>query len=441
MKLSGWGRYPVHETELVTPRSEAELGAALARGGAVIARGNGRAYGDSAIGPARTLGMRRFDRMIAFDPDTGQLVAEAGVLLSDVIARFLPRGWFPMVTPGTKFVTLGGMIAADVHGKNHHRDGSMRASVDWLDLMGPGGSVTRCSRAQNADLFDWTLGGMGLTGIVLRAAIRLRPVESAWIRQEMIPAPDLDAAMAAFEAHGEATYSVAWIDCLSTGAAMGRSLVMLGEHATAVELPHQHRLHPFRTARKAKRTVPFDLPGLTLNALTVSAFNALYWRNGLRRAGTTYVDWDSYFYPLDAILGWNRVYGRRGLLQFQCALPLRGARAGLNALLQAISGARAGCFLSVLKRFGPEEGRFSFPMEGYTLALDFPVNRRTLALMERLDALTIEHGGRFYLAKDSRLTAETQHAADPRTGAFTFLRRETGLAPVFRSAQSERLSI
>ncbi|ARE40844.1 putative oxidoreductase [Rhodovulum sp. P5] len=440
MKLSGWGRFPVVDTDESRPDSEAALARAVAKG-AVIARGNGRAYGDSAIGLATTLNMRRFNRMIAFDPDTGQLVAEAGLLLSDVIDTFLPRGWFPMVTPGTKFVTLGGMIAADVHGKNHHRDGAMRASVDWIDLMGPDGQVHRCSRDANAEFFDWTVGGMGLTGVILRAAIRLRPVESAWIRQRMIPAPDLDAAMAAFEDHHDATYSVAWIDCLSTGAAKGRALVMLGEHARAVELPHQHRLHPLRTPEKTTKTIPIDFPGLALNPLTVRAFNAAYYRNGLRQAGTSYVDWDSYFYPLDAILGWNRIYGRRGFVQFQCVLPLQVANTGLHALLDEIAAARAGCFLSVLKRFGPGQGRFSFPMEGYTLALDFPVNRRTLALMSRLDAITLAHGGRFYLAKDARLSAKTLRAADPRAEDFAALRQARGMSPAFRSSQSERLSL
>lgn len=440
MKLSGWGRYPVVETIPGSPDGEEALRQAV-REGAAIARGNGRSYGDSAIGQRMTLRMRRFNRMLSFEPATGQLVAEAGVLLEDILSAFLPRGWFPMITPGTKFVTLGGMIAADVHGKNHHVDGSMRSCVDWIDLMGPDGTVLRCSRQDNADLFDWTLGGMGLTGVILRAAIRLRPIESAWIRQQLIPAPDLAAAMAAFEDHHDVPYSVAWIDCLSRGAAMGRSLVMLGEHARAVELPHQHRRYPLHTAAKAKKTVPIDFPRFALNALTVKAFNALYYRNGLRQAGTTYVDWDTFFYPLDAILGWNRIYGRKGFFQFQCVLPLETARPGLTALLTEISTARAGSFLAVLKRFGQQQSRFAFPMEGYTLALDFPVSRRTLALADRLDALTIDHGGRFYLAKDSRMRPETLRAADSRIEDFTALRAGEGLDRAFRSAQSERLSL
>ena len=440
MRLAGWGRYPQAESALAAPRGEAALAERIGAGGAV-ARGNGRAYGDSAIGRAATLSMRRFDRMLAFDAGRGVLTAEAGVLLADVIAAFLPRGWFPAVTPGTKFVTLGGMIAADVHGKNHHSEGGFAGCVEWLDLMGPDGTVRRCSRTENAGLFDWTLGGMGLTGVILRAAMRLRPVETGWIRQTTVPAPDLDTALEALAAHDGATYSVAWIDCLARGAGLGRALVMLGEHARRDELAGEARARPFETPARAARRVPLDAPAWMLNGLTVRAFNALYYHRGRRAAGTRLVDWDGYFYPLDAVLGWNRIYGRRGFVQFQCALPPDAARAGLAALLGETSRAGAGSFLAVLKRLGPGGGGVSFPMEGLTLALDFPVTARTLALMERLDAITLAHGGRFYLAKDARMRAETLHRADPRAGALARMRAGAGLAPAFASAQSDRLGL
>ncbi len=440
MTLSGWGRYPVHETAVRRPRTPEALQAVLAEG-PVIARGNGRAYGDSAVASGHTVQMRHFSHMISFDDTTGVLVAEAGVILGDVITAFLPRGWFPPVTPGTKFVTLGGMIAADVHGKNHHKDGSFGSFVDWIEVMGPDGTVTRCGPRRNKELFEWTIGGMGLTGVILRAAIRLRPVESAWIRQTTRALPNLEAAIEAFEAADAATYSVAWIDCLSRGESLGRSLLMLGEHAELADLKKGRKKRPFEVPAKSKRTIPFDAPGFALNRLTVRAFNSLYYWNGTRKAGTTLVDWDSYFYPLDAILGWNRIYGRRGFMQFQCALPLESSADGLKALLQATSAAGAGSFLAVLKRFGPQDSRFSFPMAGYTLALDFPVNRRTLTLMERLDAITLAHGGRFYLAKDSRMTAETLRTSDARVAEFETMRASAGLQARFHSKQSERLSL
>lgn len=437
--LSGWGRYPKVKTRIEAPRSTAQLQDLLAAGRPVIARGNGRAYGDSAIGAPVTLDMRHFNRMLSFDEATGELVAEAGVSLGEIIQGFLPRGWFPAVTPGTKFVTLGGAIAADVHGKNHHKEGSFGSCVAWIDILGPGGQIIRAERG--SELFEWTMGGMGLTGIILRAAIRLRPVQSGWIRQTTLPAPNLAAAMDIFETEAQATYSVAWIDCLAQGDKLGRSLVMLGEHALASEVPKKARKRPLETPERGKKTFPINLPGGALNGLTVAAFNALYYRRGCRNAGLSYVDWDSYFYPLDAILGWNRIYGRRGFTQFQCALPLESAQAGLRALLQATSTAGAGSFLAVLKRLGAQESRFSFPMEGYTLALDFPVNARTMALLERLDAITLDHGGRFYLAKDARMRPETLRQSDPRVPEFETMRAETGATPRLASAQSERLAL
>lgn len=310
-ELSGWGRYPRRPGPVFAPRNEAEV-SALSEHKGVIARGNGRAYGDSAMGAAATIDMRAMNRMLAFDEDTGQLVVEAGVILGDVIEAFLPRGWFPYVTPGTKFVSIGGAIAADVHGKNHHCDGSFGAFVDWVDVMLADGNVVRASKTDNTELFGWTVGGMGLTGVILRAAIRLRPVESAWIRQETIVAPNLTAAMDAFEAAQDATYSVAWIDCLASGDALGRSLVMLGEHEVPEALPRQYRGSPLRAPKRGKKTFPIEAPTFALNSLSVKAFNALYWRKGKQSAGTTIVDWDTYFYPLDAILGWNKIYGRQG---------------------------------------------------------------------------------------------------------------------------------
>jgi FAD/FMN-containing dehydrogenase len=439
MMIEGWGRFPRQLCQVHCPDGEEAVRALLACGPR-IARGNGRGYGDCAMQRNATIDMRGLRRMLAFEEESGQLVVEAGVLLADVIATFLPRGWFAPVTPGTKFVTIGGMVAADVHGKNHHRDGTFGRFVDWIDLMSEDGTVLRCSPQENADLFAWTIGGMGLTGIILRVAFRLRRVESAYIRQITLPARDLAEVMALFEANEAATYSVAWIDCLSTGAATGRSALMLGEHALPEELSRVRRSAPFHVPRKPTRKVPVDLPQIALNRITVGAFNALYYRRARAAAGRSVVDWDSYFYPLDAILEWNRIYGARGFMQFQCVLPTDSAHEGLTALLAAIANSGQGSFLSVLKRMGAAQGPFSFPMDGYTLALDFPFSDKAAALMERLDAITLGHGGRFYLAKDARMTAATLRRSDPRAEAFAAMRREAGLGH-FRSSQSERLCL
>ena len=439
-KLSGWGRYPRLDCRVLEPESEAEIAEAVVREPA-IARGLGRAYGDSALGTELTLDMRRWNRMLAFDEKTGQLIAEAGVALGDIVATFLPRGWFPAVTPGTRHVTLGGMLAADVHGKNHHKDGSIRAFVDWIDLLGPDGEVRRCTPKRNAELFNWSLGGMGLTGVILRAALRLRPVETGWIRQKTIACDGLASAIDAIEESLDWTYSVAWIDCLASGGKLGRSLLMLGEHATRAELAAAGKREEVPASRRARLSVPLDPPGWLLNRISIGAFNALYYRRGAAAPEVGLVDYERYFYPLDAIGAWNRLYGRRGFAQFQCVLPLATASAGLEALLRETAGAGKGSFLAVLKRFGRQEGPFSFPMEGYTLTLDMQVTERALALLDLLDAITVEHGGRFYLAKDSRMSRETLRAADSRVEAFLQLREKHGLRGRFVSAQSERLGL
>lgn len=432
MKLSGWGRFPSVDCTVRVARSEDDVRAAV-EASPLIARGNGRAYGDAALNRGLTLDMTGMDRMLSFDD--GVLVAEAGVLLGDIIHTFLPRGWFPMVTPGTKYVSLGGAIAADVHGKNHHLDGSFRSCVDWVDLVGPDGVINRVTRGD--DLFDWTLGGMGLTGVIVRAQIRLRAVETSFIAQETRALTSLAATLDAFEATLDAPYSVAWIDC-SDGPHHGHSLLLLGDHAKPDALPKRQK--PLDVRRKGKLPVPFAAPPFVFRGLWLRALNGIYWRRGAKREGHAIVDWDSYFYPLDALANWNRLYGRNGFIQFQCALPMETATAGLQELMAEIAASQSGSVLSVLKRFGPQSGHFSFPMPGYTLALDFPANERSLALMERLDAITLAHHGRFYLAKDARMP-EAVVKADARAEAFAAMRAQMGLRDRFTSVQSERLGL
>ncbi|MBF9043784.1 FAD-binding protein [Rhodobacterales bacterium HKCCE4037] len=431
-RISGWGRFPVAECKVTSARSEADVARAIAKA-PLIARGNGRAYGDAAMNTGQTLDMTAMDRMLSFED--GVLVAEAGVLLADIIHTFLPSGWFPMVTPGTKYVSLGGAIAADVHGKNHHLDGSFRACVDWVDVMGPDGNVTRAAKGD--DLFDWTVGGMGLTGVILRAQIRLRPVETMYIVQDTRALTSLEETLAAFEETLDAPYSVAWIDC-SDGPHHGHSLLHLGRHATVSDLPEDTA--PLDVTHKRKLPVPFGAPPFLFRGLWLRGINGIYWRRNAKRAGEKLVDWDSYFYPLDALLNWNRFYGRKGFVQFQCALPQESSAEGLAELMTEIAASQTGSVLSVLKRFGPQSGPFSFPMPGYTLALDFPASERSLELMSRLDTITLAHGGRFYLAKDARMP-EAVAKADPRAEAFAAMRKQAGLSDRFTSLQSERLGL
>ena len=390
-----------------------------------------------ALNPQATLSMLGTRGVLAFDPGAGRISTEAGLLLADLIEHILPHGWFVPVTPGTKFVSVGGAVAADVHGKNHHGAGSFANHVEALELALADGRVVTCSATQHPDMFAATCGGMGLTGIVLSVTLRLLRVETSLIRQDTRRCANLFDVMAAFEEARHWTYSVAWIDCLAKGAALGRSLLFLGEHARRDEV-RQGTGMLVPTRRRALR-VPVDFPSWALNRWSVFAFNELYWRRA--RPGTDFVDYDAYFYPLDAVLEWNRIYGRPGFVQYQCVLPKAASAAGLTALLTRISEAGAGSFLSVLKLFGAQGGVLSFPMEGFTLALDFPADRKTFALLDELDAIVADHGGRLYLAKDARMGAALFARGYPHLAEFRALRAKVDPGQKFWSAQSRRLGL
>lgn len=442
-ELTGWARYPRYETQLVPASAPAAIRTLLAKCSGSIARGNGRAYGDAAIGAETTLLTRGLGRMRAFDPQTGLLKVEAGVLLADILAAFVHRGFFPPVVPGTKFVTVGGMIAADVHGKNHHRDGGFGHHVEELKLVLPGGETVSCSREENADLFAATVGGMGLTGTIIEATFRLKPVETGWMRQRTVVAADLDEAMAALQGTADATYSVAWIDCAARGTSLGRSLIYAAEHATRAEVEAlRPGANPFPPPKAGRLAVPFDLPAWTLNRWSVVAFNEIYFRRGTAMAGRPFlVHWDPYFFPLDGIQGWNRLYGRRGFIQHQCVVPAPAARSTLGAILDIISRRANPSFLAVLKQLGPSFGHLSFPLDGYTLALDLPVTSDVFPLLDEIDRLVVAAGGRLYLAKDSRQSRETFEAGYPGLARFRDIRRAVGADGHIVSRLSARLGI
>lgn len=434
--VSGWGRFPVVDSDVLRPRSFAAVGEAVSAG--TVARGSGRAYGDAAIGAVRTVAMTGFDRVRSFDPATGRIRLEAGVLLSDLIDTFGPRGFLPFVVPGTRFVSVGGAIAADVHGKNHHGEGGFGRYVDSLLLRTGAGEVIEVSREQNADAFFATVGGMGLTGIILEATMRLRKVETGWIRERVISASDLDAAMRALEASNAATYSVAWIDCLARGRDLGRSLIYLGEHAGRDELAGGADVFP--AGRNSSLSVPVDLPSIALNRTSVRAFNELYYRMGARRAGGSHVvSLYPYFFPLDSIADWNRIYGKRGFLQHQCVIPEANARAVLGEILDRVARRGDASFLAVLKKLGQGDGILSFPLPGYTLALDFPVKGDILNFLDEIDRLVVGVGGRLYLAKDARQSRATFEAGYPALPRFKAIRKSLDPNGVIRSKLSQRL--
>jgi decaprenylphospho-beta-D-ribofuranose 2-oxidase len=432
MKLHGWGRYPIIEAEAPSFETAGQAAELLARPGRWIAHGLGKSYGDSALNP-RVLMTRRYNKLLDFDPQRGIVTCESGVTLAELIAVFLPKGWFLTVTPGTKLITVGGAIASDVHGKNHHAAGCFSAAVISLRLMLPDGRTLQCSPAENADLFRATCGGMGLTGLILDATLKLQPVHSAYIRETVIRCRNLSQGFEQFESNRHIDYSVAWIDCLATGNDLGRSILMIGEHADDGRLEPQ----PVRPA-----SVPVECPDFVLNHWSVALFNRLYFHTHPSRVVERPTPIDAFFFPLDRIAHWNRLYGARGFTQYQFVLPKAASFDGLRIILRKIAASGIGSFLAVLKLFGPQnENPLSFPMEGYTLALDFKIQPRLFPLLDELDRMVLDHGGRLYLAKDARMARETFQAGYPRWEAFAALRNQYGLRDRFNSLQAERLGL
>ena len=442
-ELTGWGRYPRHFTSVFRPLDVHEVTKLQATLPLHVARGNGRAYGDAAIGEEATVDCRYLAGIGEFDQSTGCLTVGAGVLLSSILTAFLRRGFFPPVVPGTRYVTVGGMIAADVHGKNHHSVGGFGRFLDSIELVLPSGEQQTCSTSQNADLFSATIGGMGLTGTIVEARFRLHPIETGWIRQQTIVAKDLGEALRALAAHDQSTYSVAWIDCLARGSSLGRSLIYLGEHASKAELSGLDSDRPIYPNTKPGRfSVPFDLPSFALNRLSVGAFNQLYFWRGARNAGVDHmVPWDRYFFPLDGIENWNRIYGRRGFLQHQCVIPEANAPKVLGDILERVAARGEASFLTVLKKLGLATGLLSFPMPGYTLTLDFAISEGIFPFLDEIDRLVVDGGGRLYLAKDGRQSPETFERGYPGLGNFREIRRAIGADRSLQSRQSKRLLI
>lgn len=418
-KVSNWGNFPVVEKEVKAEDSLSKIKDFVRSRNEVIARGNGRCYGDASLSE-HIFSTKRLNKFISFDRLNGIIECEAGVLLSEVLKVIVPQGYFLYVTPGTKFITVGGAIASDVHGKNHHTEGCFTEYVTEFSLLNETGDVIRCSRSENADKFWATIGGMGLTGIILEAKFKLKNIETAYIRQESIKARNLDEIFRLFDESEDWTYNVAWIDCLQKGENIGRSILMRGEHALRQELNLNLAKKPLRLKEKFTPAIPFYFPGFVLNNLTVKLFNYLYFNKQRRMEVKCIVDYETFFYPLDVVEDWNKIYGKAGFIQYQMVIPKENGKEGMRKILQTIASSGNGSFLAVLKLFGKNNplAYNSFPIEGYTLALDFKVNSSLKGLVSKLDDIVEEFGGRIYLTKDSMskpsLTGYLQNVQNPK---------------------------
>lgn len=443
--MSGWGLTARTRATVHRPRVVDEVVGLLRDGPerGAIARGMGRAYGDAAQNAGGTvIDTSGLDAVRDLDLAAGRATVEAGLSLDRLISLVLPLGWFPDVVPGTRFVTVGGAIASDIHGKNHHRDGAFGDHVLWLELVTPEGERIECSPGREPEVFAATTGGMGLTGVVVAATVRLSRIETSWMRVDTERAADLEDALARMEERDEEyRYSVAWIDCLARGSQLGRSVLFRGDHATLDELPPERRHSPLSAPPPPQLAAPPWVPHGLLRRSTVAAFNEVYFRRAPRLQRGRLESLERFFFPLDAVRGWNRMYGRRGFVQYQLVVPF-GAEDALRAAIERLSGARCASFLAVLKRFGRERGLISFPMPGWTLALDVPAGAPGLApLLDGLDELVAGAGGRVYLSKDSRLRPDLLAQMYPRLPEWREVRARLDPQERMRSDLGRRLGL
>jgi len=432
MSFMSWRMYPKIKSTVFKFNKEEALKEIINTHDELIPRGNGRSYGDSALS-SNIINVKPKDYFIDFDEEKGLLHVQAGVLLSEILESYVPKGWFLKVTPGTKLITVGGAIASDIHGKNHHVEGCFSECIQEFEIMLADGVVVTSSKQATPELFKATCGGMGLTGIILSAKIYLKKINSQYIDQTTIKTKNLKETFEAFEAYKNKPYSVAWIDCLAKGDKIGKCLLMVGDFKDDGRLDYK---------KKKQISIPFNFPSFCLNKWSIKAFNWIYYRKVKNKVSVQEVGIDTFFYPLDAIGHWNRIYGKNGFTQYQFILPKEQSYQGLEEILTAISLSGKGSFLAVLKLYGKANDNYlSFPMEGYSLALDFKIEKGLFELLDKLDDIVVKYKGRIYLAKDVHVSKEIFEQGYPQIETFRQYRRENKMDIKFQSLQSKRVGI
>jgi decaprenylphospho-beta-D-ribofuranose 2-oxidase len=439
-KLAGWGNYPVAESFTLNPRDTDDAKGDIQKG-EVIARGLGRSYGDQAVNENHYVAIcTKLNHFLHWDGQEGILDCEAGVSLEEIITFFGPKGWLPMICPGTKFVTVGGAIANDIHGKAHHIDGSFVNCVLSFTILLADGSVVEASRSEKADLFWANFGGLGLLGIILKARLKLRKIETTYFKQKSLVIKNLDHMLEALDQYDhEYNYSVAWIDALAKGSKLGSGVLTLGNAAKLNELPEKLKAEPLKLHKTSKLAVPFFLPSFALNGLTVRVLNRAI--AFVQNSPKEFVHYEKFFFPLDAINNWNKGYGKRGFIQYQFVIPEDQGKKNLTEILELIAGSGCTPFLNVFKRMGEGQGILSFPFKGYTLAIDFPVTKELLTFTPKLDAKVLAAGGRLYLGKDALLHESTFKAMYPQYQEWLSIKRKYDPDNRFSSNISRRLGL
>jgi decaprenylphospho-beta-D-ribofuranose 2-oxidase len=438
-KLAGWGNYPVSESIILTPGNEDEFRKALKD--KLIPRGLGRSYGDQAISENSQVAVcTKLNHFLSWDEQQGILECEAGVSLEEIINVFTPKGWLPMICPGTKFVTIGGAIANDIHGKAHHIDGSFVNCVISFTILLADGTKKTASRTENSDLFWANFGGLGLLGVILTAKLQLRKIETTYFKQKSVVIKNLDHMLEALDTYDhEYNYSVAWIDALAKGKKLGSGVLTLGNAAKLEDLSPSLKRNPLKLHNKGKLSVPIFLPSFALNGLTVRILNRVI--AFVQNSSKQFVHYEKFFFPLDAINNWNKGYGKRGFIQYQFVIPEENGKQNLVDILEMIAGSGCTPFLNVFKKMGDGQGILSFPFKGYTLAIDFPVTKALHAFTPKLDERVLAAGGRLYLGKDAMLNEQMFKRMYPQYGEWMAIKHKYDPANEFSSDISRRLGL